>query len=237
VRFTRSPQKNNANKKRKMAIIYSYPTLVPQLGDKVLGSNIIDSAGSPVLGNPTVQYTFNDIKALVNQDYIEQFSSSSAVASQASAFNTAYSIQFGIPVGSATDNVQLLKTNNSDAGSSKLLFNIVGTYQITLTYSVGVNQSATNVPYLVFRTLQNSTTQVGPTIIYNQKFEAVNNPVPLVIPITVNITTPGTYYNFQMARSGVNDGGLVKNAAAINSGIAPTPTAPSIATIKISKLV
>jgi hypothetical protein len=40
-----------------------------------------------------------------------------------------------------------------------------------------------------------------------------------------------------MARSGVNDGGLVKNAAAINSGIAPTPTAPSIATIKISKLV
>jgi len=203
----------------------------------VLGSNIIDSAGQPVLGNPTVQYTFNDIKTLVNQDYVEQFSSSSAVASQASVLNQAYSIQFGIPVGSATDNVQLLKTNNSDAGSSKLLFNKVGTYQITLTYSVGVNQSATNIPYLVFRTLQDGTTQVGPTVIYNQKFEAVNNPVPLVIPITVNITAPGTYYNFQMARSGVDDGGLVKNAAAINSGIAPTPTAPSIATIKISKLV
>jgi len=220
-----------------MAIIYSYPTLVPQLGDKVLGSNIVDSAGQPVLGNPTVQYTFNDIKALVNQDYVEQFSSSSAVASQASVLNQAYNIQFGIPVGSATDNVQLLKTNNSDAGSSKLLFNIVGTYQITLTYSVGVNQSATNVPYLIFRTLQDGATQVGPTIVYNQKFEAVNNPVPLVIPITVNITAPGTYYNFQMARSGVNDGGLVKNATAINAGITPTPTAPSIATLKISKLV
>ena len=220
-----------------MAIIYSYPTLVPQLGDKVLGSNIVDSAGQPVLGNPTVQYTFNNIKTLVNQDYIEQFSSSSAVASQASVLNQAYSIQFGAPVGGATDNVQLLKTNAGDAGSNKLLFNIVGTYQITLTYSVGVNQSSTNVPYLVFRTLQDGTAQVGPTIIYNQKFEAVNNPIPLVIPITVNIATPGTYYNFQMARSGIDDGGLVKNATAINAGISPTPTVPSIATIKISKLV
>ena len=44
-----------------MAIIYSYPTLTPQLGDKVLGSNIIDSAGTPVKGNPTVQYTLKDM--------------------------------------------------------------------------------------------------------------------------------------------------------------------------------
>jgi hypothetical protein len=40
-----------------------------------------------------------------------------------------------------------------------------------------------------------------------------------------------------MARSGVNDGGLVKNAASINTGITPTPTTPSIATIQISKLI
>ena len=217
-----------------MAIIYSYPTLVPQLGDKVLGSNIVDSAGSPVLGNPTVQYTFNDIKALVNQDYIEQFSSSSAVASQASAFNTAYSIQFGVPVGGATDSVQLLKTNAGDAGSNKLLFNIVGTYQITLTYSVGVNQGA-NTPYLIFRTLKDGTSQIGPTVVVNEAFPTINTPIPLIIPITIQITTP-CYYNFQMMRSnaGANDGGLVKNGTPLNvSGV----TEPSIATIKISKLI
>lgn len=218
-----------------MAIIYSYPTLVPQLGDKVLGSNIVDSAGQPVLGNPTVQYTLNDIKLLVDQNYVEQFTSSSAVASQASALNSIYSIQFGPETGSATDSVQLLKTNGGDAGGNKIQFNKAGTYQITLTYSVGVNQGA-NTPYLIFRTLKDGATQVGPTIVYNQKFETINNPVPLIIPITVQITTP-CYYNFQMARNGVDDGGLVKNANPINGAILPAPTAPSIATIKISKLI
>ena len=219
-----------------MAIIYSYPTLVPQLGDKVLGSNIVDSAGQPVLGNPTVQYTLNDIKLLVDQNYVEQFTSSSAVASQASALNSIYSIQFGPETGSATDSVQLLKTNGGDTEANKLKFNKTGTYQITLTYSVGVNQSANNIPYLIFRTLQDGITQVGPTVIYNQKFETINNPVPLIIPITVQITTP-CYYNFQIARNGVDDGGLVKNANPINGAILPTPTVPSIATIKISKLI
>ena len=220
-----------------MAIIYSYPTLVPQLGDKVLGSNIVDSAGQPVLGNPTVQYTLNNIKTLVDQNYVEQFSSSSTVTSQASALNQAYNIQFGATVGSATDNEQLLKTDSGDAGCNKLLFNIVGTYQITLTYSVGTIDAAAQ-PLLVFRTLQNGITQIGPTVIVNKKFEAVYKPIPLIIPITVKISTPGTYYNFQMARSGTpDDGGLVKNATGINSGIIPAPTAPSIATLQISKLV
>ena len=41
-----------------MAQISSYPILDPQFGDKVLGSNTVDSAGNPVEGNPTVQYTF-----------------------------------------------------------------------------------------------------------------------------------------------------------------------------------
>ena len=62
-----------------MAIIYSYPTLPPQLGDKVLGSNIVDSAGQPVLGPPPVQYTLNDIKLLVDQNYVQQLESSSGV--------------------------------------------------------------------------------------------------------------------------------------------------------------
>jgi len=131
-----------------MAIIYSYPTLPPQLGDKVLGSNIVDSAGQPVLGNPTVQYTLNDIKLLVDQNYVQQIESSSSVASQASVVNQPYSIQFGAETGNATDSVQLLKTNGGDVGANKIQFNKAGTYQITLTYSVGVNQVLTHLIYI-----------------------------------------------------------------------------------------
>ncbi len=220
-----------------MAQISSYPLLTPQLGDKVLGSNVFDSSGNAVLNNPTCQFNLSSIKTLVDQNYIEQLSSSSLVASQNSVLNQAYSIQFGTPTGTSTDNVQLLQGGGSVTAGDKIQFNTLGTYQITLTYSVGVNQSANNIPYLVFRTLQDGTTQVGETIIYNQKFEAINSPVPLIIPITVNITEANTYYNFQIARNGVDDGGLVKNANPINAGIIPTVTAAYIATIKISKLI
>ena len=219
-----------------MAQISSYPLLTPQLGDKVLGSNVIDSSGTAVVGNPTCQYNFTDIKSLVDQNYVQQVESSSAVASQASALNTAYNIRFGALVGTTSSNVQLLQGGGTLTAGDTIRFNKTGTYQITLTYSVGVTQSAANIPYLVFRTLQDATTQVGPTVTYNQKFEAINNPVPLIIPITVQITKALTLYNFQMARNGVNDGGLLKNSNPINAGITPTPTAPSIATIQISKL-
>mgnify|MGYP003677994309 CR=1 FL=1 len=216
-----------------MAIIYSYPTLPPQLGDKVLGSNIVDSAGQPVLGNPTVQYTLNDIKLLVDQNYVQQLESSSTVASQASVVNQPYSIQFGAETGNGSDSVQLLKTNIGDTEASKIQFNKTGTYKITLTYSVGVNQGA-NTPYLIFRTLKDGSNQIGPTVVVNEAFPTINTPIPLIIPIAIQVTTP-CYYNFQMMRSsGVNDGGLVKNGTPLNvSGVIE----PSIATIQIYKLV
>ena len=217
-----------------MAIIYSYPTLPPQLGDKVLGSNIVDSAGQPVLGNPTVQYTLNDIKLLVDQNYVQQIESSSGVASQASVVNQPYSIQFGSETGNGSDSVQLLKTNIGDTEASKIQFNKTGTYKITLTYSVGVNQGA-NTPYLIFRTLKDGSNQIGPTVVVNEAFPTINTPIPLIIPIAIQVTTP-CYYNFQMMRSniGANDGGLVKNATPLNvSGVIE----PSIATIQIYKLV
>ena len=115
----------------------------------------------------------------------------------------------------------------------KIQFNKAGTYQITLTYSVGVNQGA-NTPYLIFRTLKDGTSQIGPTVVVNEAFPTINTPIPLIIPITIQITTP-CYYNFQMMRGGgVNDGGLVKNGTPLNiAGV----TEPSIATIKISKLI
>jgi|TARA_R110000824_G_scaffold11758_1_gene51638 hypothetical protein len=220
-----------------MAQISSYPVITPQLGDKVLGSNLFDSSGNAVVGNPTCQYNFTSIKQLVDQSFVSQLESSSAVASQSSTLNTAYNITFGTPENAVTDNVQLLQGGGTLTAGDTIRFNTIGSYQITLTYSVGVNQSSANIPYLVFRTLQDGTTQVGPTIIYNEKFETINNPIPLVIPITVQITKAQTLYTFQMARNGVNDGGLVKNAGAISAGIIPAPTAPSVATIQISKLI
>ena len=55
-----------------MAQISSYPSLTPQFGDKVLGSNTVDASGYPVSGNPTVQYTLTSVKTLVDQQFIHQ---------------------------------------------------------------------------------------------------------------------------------------------------------------------
>ena len=220
-----------------MAQISSYPSLTPQLGDKILGSNTVDASGIPVSGNPTVQYTLTSVKTLVDQNYVLQLESSSAVVSQASALNTAYSIQFGTPTGTIANNVQLLQGGGSVTAGDKIQFNSLGTYQITLNYSVGTTGGAVQ-PLLVFRTLQDGTTQVGPTVVVNKNFSGTYEPIPLIIPITVQITTAGTYYEFQMARSGTpDDGGLVNNAAGINAAITPTFTAPANASIKISKLI
>ena len=220
-----------------MAQISSYPSLTPQLGDKVLGSNSVNASGSPVTGNPTAQFTLDSVKTLVDQEYVLQLESSNAVLSQESGLNTAYSIQFGTPTGTTTDNVQLLQGGGSVTAGDKIQFNFIGTYQITLSYSVGTTGGAVQ-PLLVFRTLQDGTTQVGPTVVVNKNFDAVYKPIPLIIPITVQITTAGTYYEFQMARSGTpDDGGLVNNAAGINAAITPTFTAAANASIKISKLI
>jgi hypothetical protein len=53
----------------------------------------------------------------------------------------------------------------------------------------------------------------------------------LIIPLTVNITQIGTYYNFQMIKDTVNDGSLVQQLN--NVGWSGSQTA----TITISKLV
>ena len=109
-----------------MAQISSYSTLTPQLGDKVLGSNTVDSSGTPVLGNPTCQFSLTSIKTLVDQDYVSQLESSSASAAQASALNTVYSVRFGTPSGAAGDNVQLLQGTGGVTDGNKILFNAAG---------------------------------------------------------------------------------------------------------------
>ena len=219
-----------------MALISSYPLLTPQLGDKILGSNFVDAAGNAVSGNPTCQFNLTSVKTLVDQQYVSQLESSSSEASQApAAVNTIYSVRFGTPeVADLSKNVQLLQGTGTATTGDKIQFNKAGTYQITLTYSIGVTGASSNVPYLIFRTLQAGTTQIGPSVVYNDKFNTVNEPISLIIPITIQVTA-GSYFNFQFLRSGtINDGGLVKNAAPINVA---SVTEPSIATIQISKLI
>jgi hypothetical protein len=122
-----------------MAIIYSYPTLTPQLGDKVLGSNIVDASGAAVTGNPTVQYTFTEIKTLVDQQFIEQFTASSTAASQGpAATNTVHQIEFGPAINTSTS--VTIDVNG------KVVWLKTGTYYVTQEYYLGGTQN--NVLFL-----------------------------------------------------------------------------------------
>ena len=187
-----------------MAVIYSYPTLTPQLGDKVLGSNIVDASGAAVTGNPTVQYTFTDIKTLVDQQFIEQFSASSTAASQGpAATNTVHQIEFGPAINTSTsvtidvnDKVTWLKT---------------GTYYVTQEYYLGGTQN--NILLSLFRTYDGSA-QVGATHVENYKVQETADRTRVVIKQMVNITDTEVngYHVYQMVRDsgGANDGTLYK---------------------------
>ena len=216
-----------------MAIIYSYPTLTPQLGDKVLGSNIVDASGSPVTGNPTVQYTFTDIKTLVDQQFIEQFTSSSndslvagIPANQGpTATNTAHQIIFG-PANSTSTSVTI------DA-AGKVTWLKTGTYYVTQEYYLSGTNTA-NVLYTLFRTYD-GTSQIGPTHaeIFNVDNTAKTRRV--VINQMINITTDqvNSYHVYQMVRdaNGANDGKLYQKLN--NNSWTSTPNAQ----ITISKLI
>ena len=216
-----------------MAIIYSYPTLTPQLGDKVLGSNIVDASGAAVTGNPTVQYTFTDIKTLVDQQFIEQFTSSSndslvagIPANQGpTATNTAHQIIFG-PANSTSTSVTI------DA-AGKVTWLKTGTYYVTQEYYLSGTNTA-NVLYTLFRTYD-GTSQIGPTHaeIFNVDNTAKTRRV--VINQMINITTDqvNSYHVYQMVRdsNGANDGKLYQKLN--NNSWTSTPNAQ----ITISKLI
>ncbi len=216
-----------------MAIIYSYPTLTPQLGDKVLGSNIVDASGAAVTGNPTVQYTFTDIKTLVDQQFIEQFTSSSndslvagIPANQGpTATNTAHQIIFG-PANSTSTSVTI------DA-AGKVTWLKTGTYYVTQEYYLSGTNTA-NILYTLFRTYD-GTSQIGPTHaeIFNVDNTAKTRRV--VINQMINITTDqvNSYHVYQMVRdsNGANDGKLYQKLN--NNSWTSTPNAQ----ITISKLI
>ncbi len=206
-----------------MAIIYSYPTLTPQMGDKVLGSNLVDASGNAVTGNPTVQYSFSEIKTLVDQQFIEQFSASSTAASQGpAATNTVHQIEFG-PANNTSTSVTL------DV-NGKVTWLKTGTYYITQEYYLGGTQN--NVLFNLFRTFD-GTDQIGATHVETYRVQESSDLKRVVIHQMVNITSPNTYYVFQMLRDsgGANDGTLYQKLN--NNSWTSTPSAQ----ITISKLI
>jgi|TARA_R110002020_G_scaffold10389_2_gene39999 hypothetical protein len=205
-----------------MAIIYSYPTLAPQLGDKVLGSNIVDSAGQPVLGNPTVQYTLNDIKLLVDQNFVQQLYSSSALTITPPQDNTGASIKFGASnIGTNINNVYYVAATNTFTFKP-------GTYYIQLAYNTRGNGGTS--PKFVFITKDGDGNQIGPTTL-NKITRGVTADRQLVnIDIMINISSV-TSYNFWAAQEDIASGALVVDAFA--TGWTDVPSAG----ITISKLI
>ena len=215
-----------------MAIIYSYPTLTPQLGDKILGSNIVDASGSPVPGNPTVQYNLTDIKTLVDQKFIQQFTSSSNDSSSGNlpgsqgpgTQNASYQIIFGLADSTSTS-VKI------DA-AGKVTWLKEGTYYITQEYLI--SGTANDENQTMFR-IYDGTNQVGPTHLERYKVAFTNERKRVVINTMVNITSDqvNSYYVFQMVRdsNGANSGTLTQQLN--NNSWTTTPGAQ----ITISKLI
>jgi len=169
-----------------MAQISSYPILDPQLADKVLGSNTVDSVGAPVLGNPTVQYTFSSIKSLVDQNFFQQLQTQSTVAIPL--------VQAGDTIIFGTDDItgsHVIYT----AASGKVTFNTKGSYYIEQEYLVSGTPPGQVFP--VFKTEQDGSNQVGPTIAERWTPNASTDRKRIAISNIVNITVAGTYYLFK----------------------------------------
>ena len=207
-----------------MAQISTYPLLTPQFGDSVLGSNVVDTTGFPVIGNPTVQYTFSTIKTLVDQQYVQQFSQGSTAVSQGpGGTNTAHQIEFGA-LNNSSPNAQL-------AVNGVVTFVTTGTYQVELVYYLGNIPDAYTVVAL-FRTLQ-GTDQLGATTLGQFTSNSNTARKRVAITYTVNITDINTTHTYQMFRdaNGANQGLLVQTA--VNNGTSPIASAQ----ITISKLI
>lgn len=183
----------------------------------------MDASGNKVTGNPTVQYSFSDIKTLVDQQFIEQFTASSTAVSQGpAATNTVHQIEFG-PANSSSTSVTL------DV-NGKITWLKTGTYYITLEYYLGGTQN--NTLFNLFR-IYDGTSQVGPTHVEHYRVQETSDLKRVVIHKMVNITLANTYYLFQMLRdsAGANDGTLYQKTN--NNSWTTTPSAQ----ITISKLI
>ena len=203
-----------------MAQISSYPLLTPQLGDSLLGSNIVDSAGAPVIGNPTVQYSISSVKSVVDQAFTQQLTSQSSLAAQ-DATAAATNISFGA--------LQDLSNVKLDA-SGILTIKTIGTYYITLDYIYGQRTATANVTTILFNVLQNGI-QLGNTTSIRFQDNDISQGTSVSIPIMVTTTLPDTVYNFQLAETDTG-AQLVRLTNSVTS-FANSPCAA----ITISKLI
>ena len=203
-----------------MAQISSYPSLVPQLGDNVLGSNTVDTAGNQVIGNPTVQYSISSVKSVVDQAFIQQLTSASTLASQ-DATAAATSIKFGA--------LQDLGNVKLEANGT-LTLKTIGTYYITLDYIYGQRTATANVTTILFNVIQNGA-QLGNTTSIRFQDSNISQGTSVSIPIMVTTILPNTVYNFQLAET--NTGAQLVQLTNAVAGFTDSPCAA----ITISKLI
>ena len=203
-----------------MAQISTYPLLTPQLGDSVLGSNIVDTTGSPVVGNPTVQYSISSIKSVVDQVFTQQLTSASLVAAQ-DATAAATNITFGA--------LQDLGNVKLEANGT-LTIKAIGTYYITLDYIYGQRTATANVTTILFNVTQ-SGVQLGNTTSIRFQDNNISQGTAISIPLMVTTTTANVVYNFQLAET--NAGAQLVRLTNGVTGFADSPCAA----ITISKLI
>ena len=209
-----------------MAQISSYPLIAPQLGDSLLGSNVVDSAGAKVTGNPTVQYSISSVKSIVAQNFVQQLYSSSAITITPPQDNTGASIKFGAAdTGNPlTDNVYYTAAANS------FTFRTLGTYYIQLAYNTRGNGGT--APKFAFITKDGQGAQVGPTVLdQSQRQNTTQNNKIINIEIMLNITSVSSVFTFHAAQEDIASGALI--VSAISAGWTSVPSAG----ITISKLV
>ena len=170
-----------------MAIISSYPVSIPQLADKILGTNAVDAYGAPIPNNPTVQYTLTSIKNIVDQHYSQKISTSKDVGITPTYDNVGVPIIFGA-VDIVTADVSYT------AATGTITFNTTGSYSIEQIYYAQAT-SGNNVQ-LNFKTLQGGATQVGPTTATSFLSNASTARHRIDITSYIDIDIEGTYYNF-----------------------------------------
>jgi|TARA_B110000046_G_scaffold137053_1_gene143285 hypothetical protein len=170
-----------------MAIISSYPISIPQLADKIIGTNATDAYGNPVVNNPTSQYTFSSVKTLIDQHYIQKISTSNESPIVPGVDDTGIPIIFG-----ATDITTLDVTYIASTGT--ITFKTLGSYCIQQLYYAQAT-SGNNIQ-LNFKTLQGGATQVGPTTATSFLSNTSTARHRIDITSYVDIDIEGTYYNF-----------------------------------------
>jgi len=170
-----------------MAIISSYPVSIPQLADKILGTNAVDAYGTPIPNNPTVQYTLTSIKNIVDQHYSQKISTFNPAAIIPGISNT------GIPLIFGADNITTADVAYT-AATGTFTFNGLGSYIVQQVYYAQATSGTVIV--LNFKTMQDGTTQVGPTS--TTTFLSNSSTARHRIDITsyIDVQSEGMYYNF-----------------------------------------